>query len=418
MSRYIIEGGAPLRGMVDAAASKNAVLPIMAATLLTDDECVLTNVPQIRDVVVMGNLLTRLGARVEGLGTSELRISCRDVETWELSTDLVRRMRASVVLMAPLLARMGRVRSTMPGGCVLGRRGIDTHLSAMEALGATVKLTHDGYDVHVDRLHGKTIFLDEASVTATENTVMAACLAQGRTVIKHAASEPHVQDFCQFLVKMGASIQGIGSNVLTVDGVAQLSGARHAIVSDYLDVGTFAVAAAVTQGDVLIRNVVHDHIEIVTLCLQSMGVNFEAGPDTLRIRPSVLRATRKIATGPFPAFPTDLASLMIVAATQADGMTLVHDWMYEGRMFFTDKLVNMGANIVLCDPHRCVVTGRTPLLGRTTYSPDIRAGAALVLAALAAQGTSEIHDVELVERGYEHFADRIAALGGNIQKVD
>lgn len=417
MARYIIDGGVPLRGTVQAAASKNAVLPIMAATLLTDDECVLTNVPRITDVVVMGNLLRRLGAEVEGLGDKTLRICCRTVGETELAPDLVARMRASVVLMAPLLARLGRVQTAHPGGCVIGRRDIDTHLEALEALGARVREVEGMYVVEAAHLQGAAIFLDEASVTATENTVMAATFAHGATTIKHAACEPHVADLCAFLVKMGARIEGIGSNIIRVEGVESLHGAEHSIISDHIDVGTFAVAAAVTGGDIAIRGVLPETTEMTNLILSRMGVSIDLDETTMHVRAGRLSATRKIDTDPWPGFPTDLASVMTVLATQAAGSTLIHDWMYEGRMFFIDKLVTMGASIVLCDPHRCVVTGPTPLHGRTVYSPDLRAGAALTLAALAASGRSEIHDIEFVERGYENFVDRLAALGARIEKT-
>lgn len=417
MARYIIDGGVPLRGTVEAAASKNSILPIMAATLLTDDVCVLRNVPQITDVIVMGNLLRRLGANVEGLGGKTLRICCRGVSETELAADLVGRMRASVVLIAPLLARLGCARSAHPGGCVIGRRDIDTHLEALKALGARVREVHGTYIVEADQLRGASIFLDEASVTATENTVMAAALAHGSTVVKHAACEPHVVDLCNFLVKMGARIEGIGSNVIHVEGVDGLHGAEHDIISDHIDVGTFAVAAAVTGGEVTIRNVIPETMEMAALILMRMGVEVQTVDTSMVVRPGRLVGMRKIGTDPWPGFPTDLASVMIVLATQAAGTTLIHDWMYEGRMFFVDKLVGMGASIVLCDPHRCVVTGMTPLHGRTAYSPDLRAGAALTLAALAAEGRSEIHDIELVERGYENFVDRLSALGARIEKA-
>ena len=418
MSRYVVKGGVPLQGAVEASANKNAVLPIMAATLLTDDECVLTNVPQITDVVVMGKLLRELGARVDGLGSKELRICCASVRQSDLNPHLTRKLRASVTLLAPLLARQGHVRTHHPGGCVIGRRDIGTHLDALTAMGARVGELEDSYDITADRLMGSNIFLDEASVTATENTVMAACLASGRTVIKHAACEPHVEDFCAFLVQLGARISGIGSNIITVDGVSELHGTTFRVSTDHIDVGTFAVAAALTHGDVVIKNFVPADFELIGLVLRRMGVKMEIGEGTLHILPSDLEATRKIATDPWPGFPTDLASAMIVLATQAAGTTLVHDWMYEGRMFFIDKLVSMGANIILCDPHRCVVTGPTPLRRGTVYSPDLRAGAALVLAGLVASGSSEIHDVELVERGYENFVDRLSALGALIEKVD
>lgn len=418
MSRYVVTGGSALRGTVEAAANKNAVLPIMAATLLTDDECVLTNVPQITDVIVMGNLLRELGARVDGLGSKTLRICCADVRETTLNPELVKRMRAAVTLLAPLLARRGHVRTSHPGGCLIGRRDIGTHLDALTALGARVEEIGNDFSITAPRLAGSTIFLDEASVTATENTVMAACLARGHTVIKHAACEPHVEDVCRFLQKMGARIKGIGSNVIRVEGVDELHGTEHRISTDHVDVGTFAVAAAVTGGDIAIRNFVPEQFEMVELVLRRMGVDLEVDGDTLRVHPSELVAARKIATDVWPGFPTDLASVFIVLATQAAGTTLVHDWMYEGRMFFTDKLVQMGAQIVLCDPHRCVVTGSTRLRSRTVYSPDLRAGAALVLAALAADGTSEIHDIEWVERGYESFVDRLSALGARIEKVE
>jgi UDP-N-acetylglucosamine 1-carboxyvinyltransferase len=418
MSRYVVKGGVALQGSVEAAANKNAVLPIMAATLLTDDECVLTNVPQITDVVVMGKLLREIGARVEGLGSKELRICCADARETTLNPHLVKKMRAAVTLLAPMLARRGRVRTHHPGGCVIGRRDIDTHLDALTAMGARVSEVDDDYDITADQLIGANVFLDEASVTATENTVMAACLATGRTIIKHAACEPHVEDFCRFLVQMGARITGIGSNIIQVDGVPALHGASYRISTDHIDVGTFAVAAALTGGDVVIKNFVPEHFELIDLVLRRMGVRVEVGEGFLHVLPSELVATRKIATDPWPGFPTDLASAMIVLATQAAGTTLIHDWMYEGRMFFIDKLVSMGANIILCDPHRCVVTGVTPLRRGTVFSPDLRAGAALVLAGLTANGTSEIHDVELVERGYENFVDRLSALGARIEKVD
>ena len=418
MSRYVVNGGVALRGTVEAAANKNAVLPIMAATLLTDETCVLTNVPGITDVIVMGNLLRELGAEVEGLGSKELRICCAGVRQTTLNPTLVRKLRAAVTLVAPLLARHGHVHTSPPGGCSIGRRDIGTHLDALTALGARVREVENAYEITAARLTGATIFLDEASVTATENTVMAACLATGQTVVKHAACEPHVEDVCRFLQKMGAKIRGIGSNIIKVEGVEELHGTEHRISTDHVDVGTFAVAAALTGGDLAIRNVVPDQFEMVELMLRRMGVDVEIEGSTLHVRPSELLATRKITTDTWPGFPTDLASVFIVLATQARGTTLIHDWMYEGRMFFTDKLVQMGAQIVLCDPHRCVVTGPSPLRARTVYSPDLRAGAALVLAALTAQGTSEIHDIEWVERGYENFVDRLSALGARIEKVD
>jgi UDP-N-acetylglucosamine 1-carboxyvinyltransferase len=418
MTRYRIEGGVPLRGTVTAATSKNAVLPIMAATLLTDEVCTLTDVPRISDVLIMGRALQHLGAEVEGLGSATLRICCRAAHATTPDADLVRRLRASVVLMAPLLARRGRVTIAQPGGDAIGRRDLDAHLDVFAALGARVAESPAGYSAQASALHGASIFLAEASVTATENAVMAATLAHGVTTLKHAACEPHVVDLCRFLTRMGARIDGIGSNVIRVEGVARLGGAAHAPISDHIDVGTFMVATALTGGDVTIHNALPETLEMVALTLRRMGVRIDpVGPRAIRVRAGHLLGARRITTDVWPGFPTDLASFLIVLATQATGTTLVHDWMYEGRLFFTGQLVEMGAGIVLCDPHRCVITGPTALRGRSVVSPDLRAGAAMTLAALAATGRSEIHDVDHIKRGYEHFVERLAALGARIEEL-
>lgn len=425
MAKLRVVGGTPLNGIIETAGNKNAVLPIMAATLLTDEPCILNNVPRISDVDTMAALLRELGVEVEWRGDKQLRISARTLTGWSLDTDLVRKMRASVLLLGPLLVRMGRARTHQPGGCVIGRRDIGTHLAALEALGTIVHNESDGLHFYLETsgLVGRSIFLDEASVTATENSVMAAVLARGTTVLKHAASEPHVQDLCRFLVSMGAQIEGIGSNVLTIHGVERLHGTEHSIVPDHHEVGTFAVAAAVTHGDVRIINVVPEHLDMIALQLERLGVDFSISDNEMHVYPSALqaptniRSMRKITTNIWPGFPTDLASPFIVLATQCEGTTLIHDWMFEGRMFFVDKLVGMGANIVLCDPHRCVVTGPTPLQGRQLQSPDLRAGVALVIAALCANGASEISEIELVQRGYEKLVERLSALGANLEMI-
>lgn len=417
---FLVEGGQPLRGTVRAAANKNGVLPMIAATLLTDDICELRNVPLITAVLVLGQILQDLGASVEGLGTSTLRICCKGVREHRVRPDLVMQERGSVLVMAPLLARVGKVQMGRPGGCAIGHRDIATHLDALEALGAHLHTAREEVSVAAAQLRGATIFLDEASVTATENTMMAACAADGVTVIKHAACEPHVVDFGRFLGSMGAEISGLGSNVLTIQGGRPLHGATYTVAADHIDVGTFAVAAAVTGGSIDIEGVNPDQLEMIGLILQRMGVVMQFKGERqccLHIEPGNLTATRKIDSNIWPGFPTDLISPMITLATQCRGTTLIHDWMFESRMFFVDQLVGMGANIVLCDPHRCVVTGPVPLVGRRIDGPDLRAGMALLLASLAAEGTSDVRGAERIERGYENIVPRLSALGANIQRV-
>lgn len=417
MSVFVIRGGRRLTGVVQAAANKNGVLPMMAATLLTDEPCTLRNTPAISDVAVMAEILQELGAEVTGVGSRELWICCRKVDRHEVRPALAARLRASILVMSPLVARLGTARLGYPGGCVIGRRDVGTHMDAIEALGATVVREDEHYRITAAHLHGRAIFLDEASVTATENTMMAACASAGDTVIKHAACEPHVVDFGNFLLSMGADIEGLGSNVIVVHGGRPLHGADYQVAADHIDVGTFAAAAAMTGGSVCVQGIDAAAMEMIVLVLQRMGVEVTMNGDCLEVRPSRLRATRKIGTDVWPGFPTDMASVFIALATQADGMTLVHDWMYEGRMFFVDRLVSMGADIVLCDPHRCAVSGPTALHGRRVHSPDLRAGMALVLAGLAADGTTEISGAELVERGYEDIVSRLCAVGADIEKV-
>lgn len=420
MPGFLIEGGQPLRGTVRAAANKNGVLPMIAAALLTDDVCEIRNVPLINSVLVLGQILQELGACVEGLGTPTLRICCRGVRQHRVRPDLVVQERASVLVMAPLIARTGRVLMGRPGGCAIGRRDIGTHLDALEALGARTQTLRDEVSIRADRLTGATIFLDEASVTATENTMMAACAATGVTVIKHAACEPHVVDFGRFLVTMGADIMGLGSNVLTIQGGMPLHGTIYTVAADHVDVGTFAIAAAVTGGSIDIEGVNPDQLEMIGLILQRMGVTMQFKGEQqccLHIEAGELIATRKVDSNIWPGFPTDLVSPMITLATQCRGTTLIHDWMFESRMFFVDQLVGMGANIVLCDPHRCVVTGPVRLEGTRLDGPDLRAGMALLLAALAANGTSDVRGAERIERGYENIVPRLSALGANIQRV-
>ena len=420
MAGFLVAGGRRLRGTVRAAANKNGVLPMLAATLLTDDVCEIRNVPLINAVLVLGRILQDLGAEVEGLGTRTLRICCRGVRAHRVRLDLVAQERASVLFMAPLLARQGAVEMGRPGGCAIGRRDIGTHLDALEALGAVVHSAGEAVDIRADALGGAIIFLDEASVTATENTMMAACAARGTTVIKHAACEPHVVDFGHFLQAMGAEIAGLGSNVLTIEGGRPLHGASYSVAADHIDIGTFAVAAAVTGGSIDIEGVNPEQLEMIGLILGRMGVRLQFRGEhrcCLHVEPGELVATRKVDSNVWPGFPTDLMSPMITLATQCRGTTLLHDWMFESRMFFVDQLAGMGADVVLCDPHRCVVTGPARLHGARLEGPDLRAGMALLLAGLAAQGTSEVRGAERIERGSEDIVARLGALGASIARV-
>jgi UDP-N-acetylglucosamine 1-carboxyvinyltransferase len=418
MARFLIEGGYPLSGEIHVAANKNAVLPMMAACLLTDDDCVIDNVPEIADVETMTDILRWLGATVETIGHECLSINCSGVHGFHPPEHLVERLRASVVLMGPLLARQGRVNMHHPGGDRIGTRSIGTHIHALEGLGANFEFLPDFYRAQLGHIpERRHIFLDEASVTATENAMMLAATLPGMTVIRNAAGEPHVENLAQMLTTMGASIRGAGSNVLTIEGCQSLRGGRSRVWPDYVEAGTFAALAAACGGSVTIHNVVPENLDMVLLVLERMGVHFSLHGGKMDIEPSDLHAIRKIQTGIWPQFPTDLASIFIVLATQARGMTLVHDWMYEGRMFFTDRLVQMGANIVLADPHRAVVSGPSPLRGSEIVSPDIRAGIALVMAALLAHGRSEIDRIELIDRAYERIDERLRALGARILRT-
>lgn len=418
MAKFIINGGKPLKGEVKISGNKNAILPIMAATLLAQEDCVLENVPRINDVLVMGEILKDIGVEIEGLGTDKLVINAKKVSKSSLNPELVKKLRASILLLGPLLARFGKAKLRHPGGCIIGRRAVGTHFDALEALGAKTITTEENYESEVKTTHPANIFLDEVSVTATENAMMMASLIPGVTVIEDAACEPHVSDLAQFLTAMGSRIEGAGTNRITIYGARSLHGARHKIGPDYIDAGTFAIIAAVTKSKLSIVGVKEKDLSMILLYLKRMGVGAKIQDDVLTVLPSKLVAPAgKIQTRPWPGFPTDLMSPLIVLATQAEGTTLCHDWMYESRMFFVDKLITMGANITLCDPHRVLVTGPTKLKGKNLESPDIRAGMALVIAALCAQGKSEIANIEMIERGYEDIEDRLKILGADIKRV-
>jgi UDP-N-acetylglucosamine 1-carboxyvinyltransferase len=422
---FVIEGGHPLDGRIRAAGNKNGALPILAACLLTDEPVVLHNVPRIRDVETMVALIADLGADVEWTGENDVRVHAASRSSHELDGELASRIRASFLLAGPLLAREGRASVPPPGGDVIGRRRLDPHIHAFAELGAEIDIGAR-YELRTAGLRGKHIFLDEASVMATENAVMAASLAPGETVIGNAACEPHIQDLCRFLVSLGAEIDGIESNVLRVRGVERLSGGEWRVGPEHIEVGSFIGLAAVTGGDVTIDDVEPKDLQAILPTLERVGVHVEFDGSSLRVPPNQELAILddlggqipKIEDGPWPAFPADLTSIAATVATQARGTVLIFEKMFESRLFFVDKLVSMGARIILCDPHRAVVSGPTRLVGQQMSSPDIRAGMAMLLAALCAEGTSTIGNVGEIDRGYERIDERLRSLGARIERVE
>jgi UDP-N-acetylglucosamine 1-carboxyvinyltransferase len=422
---FVIEGGRPLSGRIQAAGNKNGALPILAACLLTTEPVVLHNVPRIVDVETMIELLNDVGAEVEWIGPNELQVQAADVTKQELDEELCSRMRASFLLAGPLLARLGSVSAPPPGGDVIGRRRLDPHIHAFRELGAQIEIG-SRYEMRGGALRGKHIFLDEASVMATENAVMAAVLTPGETVLGNAACEPHVQDLCRFLVSLGAQIEGIESNVLRIDGVEALLGGEWEIGPDHIEVGSFIGLAAITGGDVTIDGVKVADLVSILHAFEKMGVHVELGDGFVRVPPRQELVVRddlgghvpKIEDGPWPAFPSDLTSVALTVATQAGGTILMFEKMFENRLFFTDKLVSMGARIILCDPHRAVVTGPAKLRGQRMESPDIRAGMAMLLASLCADGSSTIGAVYQIDKGYERIDERLRALGAQIERVE
>jgi len=425
MQKFHIEGGIPLNGEMTPSGNKNAALPILAATLMTNEPVTLHNVPIIRDVIDMRKLVASLGVEIKDLGSGSWRIVASSVRPADLDPDLCRRIRASILLAGPMLARTGGFRQPPPGGDVIGRRRLGTHNLALKALGAEVKYAREAFEFKAKKMKGTNILLDEASVTATENVIMAAVTAQGTTTIRNSASEPHVQDLCEFLNVLGANISGIGSNTLHIQGVESLHGGEFTIGPDYLEVVSFIGAAVVTRGELRIHAAGSQYLDMIRFVFHRLGVNWDVdGEDILvpakqrlKIEPDLGNAIPEIKSNVWPAFPTDLISIAITVATQARGSVLFHDWMYPGRMYFTDKLVSMGAQIVLCDPHRVIVTGPSKLFGEKVESPDIRAGMALVLAALAVPGLSTIRNVGQIDRGYERVDEKLRALGAKIERL-
>ena len=425
MEKFVIEGGVPLSGTIVPAGNKNGALPILAGCLLTEDEVVLRNVPRIADVEAMTLLLEALGAKVEWLGDGEVAVDSSGVDSYEVDRPLSERIRASFLLAGPLLARFGYAHMPPPGGDVIGRRRLDPHLDAFRALGATVEQDRNiKIEAHIG-LSPCDFLMDEPSVMATENALMAAALTRGPTVIRNAASEPHVQDLARLLVAMGATIDGIGSNVMTVHGQDRLRGCTHTIAPDHIEIGSFMALAGVTGGELLVRNTVPEDLRMIRLVFERLGLHSELrgadvlvpGDQKLVIRNDAGDYMPKVESGPWPAFPADLTSIALALATQSEGSVIIHEKMFENRLFFTDKLQVMGAAIVICDPHRAIVVGPRRLRGERVESPDIRAGMAMLMAALCAEGVTQIGNVRQIDRGYERIDERLRALGASIERT-
>src|SRR4051794_29576585 len=426
MEKFVIDGGTPLSGTVVPAGNKNGALPILAASALTADEVVVRNVPRIRDVEAMLRILEGLGVRVEWRSEHEVALCAAELpEPREVDRRQAELIRASVLLAGPLLARYGEAVMPPPGGDVIGRRRLDPHLDAFACLGASVDTT--GRDIVLGGpLRPGDVFMDEPSVMATENALMAAALTAGSTVIGNAACEPHVQDLARMLVKMGADVQGIGSNVLTVAGADTLNGCEHTVGPDHIEIGSFMALAGVTGGELRIRDTRPEDLRMIRLVFEQLGLKSELdgndvlvpGEQQLIVERDLGEYKSKVQDGPWPAFPADLTSIAAALATQCAGSVLIHEWMFENRLIFTDKLVAMGADIVLCDPHRAIVTGPCRLRGGRVESPDIRAGMAMLIAALAAEGRSEIGNIRQIDRGYERIDERLRDLGARIERVE
>ena len=424
MEKFIIEGGKPLHGEITPSGNKNSALPILAACLLTDQPVILHNLPNILDVKTMRSLLESLGVLITTIDEHTWKVQANEVRPANLDPELCRNIRASILLAGPMTARSGHVHLPPPGGDVIGRRRVDTHILALRALGAEVNYNRD-FTFRAKKLIGTDFLLDEASVTGTENAIMACVSAEGHSIIRNAASEPHIQELCHFLNSLGAKINHIGSNTLSIEGVKKLGGGEYHIGPDYLEVVSFIGACVVTQGKIRIKHAGHKYLSMVKLVFNRLGADWETDGDDiivpenqrLIIEPDLGGAIPEISVMPWPAFPTDLMSIAIVVATQSRGTVLFHDWMYPSRMFFTDKLVGMGAHIVLCDPHRCIVQGPSQLYAEKMEGPDIRAGMALLLATLSAEGCSTIRNVGQIDRGYERIDEKLSQLGAKITRI-
>ena len=425
MVEYHVEGGFPIKGTIKASGNKNAALPCIAACILTNEPVILQNIPDIEDTGVMFDVLRSLGVSVESVGANAWKVEAKNIEKSEIPAMFTKKIRGSILFAGPLVARNGKAIMSPPGGDVIGRRRVDTHFLALQELGVNIS-ANGQFVFSTNKLVGADIFLDEASVTATENAVMAAVLAEGQTIITNAASEPHVQDLCKMLISMGAKISGVGSNILTIDGVKKLHGTEYKIGPDYMEIGSFIGLAAATKGSITITGVEPRDLRPIKLAFKKLGIHWELDGDSLtvpigqsmQVDTDLGGMTPKIDDSPWPGFPADLTSVMTVVATQVSGTVLIFEKMFESRMFFVDKLIGMGARITLCDPHRAVVSGPCRLHGDELVSPDVRAGMALVIAALSAQGESVIRNVYQIERGYEHLVELLQSLGAHITRVD
>ncbi len=425
MEKFVIEGGAPLSGTMVPAGNKNGALPILASAILTDEEVLIGNVPRIRDVEAMLNILDAIGVEVSWRGPNEVALCAAAVHEVEIAHELAELIRASFLLAGPLLARFHRAVMPPPGGDVIGRRRLDPHLDAFRAMGAVIECGREIVLSAPRGLRPTDVFMDEPSVMATENALMAAALTPGTTVIGNAACEPHVQDLARMLVKMGADVHGIGSNVITVNGAERLHGCEHDIAPDHIEIGSFMALAGVTGGELRIKNTVPGDLRMIRLVFERVGLHTELdgndllvpGGQRLVVQADVGEYKSKVQDGPWPAFPADLTSIAVALATQAEGSILVHEWMFENRLIFIDKLILMGADVVMCDPHRAIVTGPRRLRGERVESPDIRAGMAMLLAALCAEGRSEIGNIRQIDRGYERIDERLRDLGAQIERV-
>lgn len=425
MSIMKIEGGVPLRGTVKVSGNKNAILPIIAATLLTDKEVILDNVPNIKDVREMLEIMRNLGARVEHEGQRVL-VEAKDLKTHEISREECSLVRTSVLFVAGLLHRFGKARIYPPGGDVIGKRRLDTHFYGLEKLGTTIKV-HGSFDFEVKSGYkGADMFFDEASVTATEHIMMAAAVSEGTSIIRNAASEPHVQDLAHLLNKMGAKISGIGTNQLTIEGVSSLGGCEHTVCSDHIEAASFLSIAAATGGEITVEGTQVSHYWMARRVFEKLGIQLELNHDNIFLSANQSRMVQqdigggipRIDNGPWPQFPSDMMSCMLILATQVQGTTLFFEKMFESRMYFVDRLIAMGANAIVCDPHRVVISGKSELRPTTLHSPDIRAGMALLGGALCATGNSEVHNVQMIDRGYQDIEQKLLQLGARVKRID
>jgi len=420
MAKFIIHGGKKLSGEIEVRGAKNEATKLIAASILTNEDVVINNAPHILDLEKMLQIIKSMGGRAEWTGEHQITLNCKNLNPEKIDQTLVRQLRASVVFIGPMLARFGKIDFPTPGGCIIGNRPLDTHFLAFEKLGVKVeKINNELYRLTTNKLIGSEIVLQEFSVTATENVLMASCLAQGKTILKIAACEPHIVDLIKFLNKMGAKIRWIGNHKIEIQGVEKLQGVEHTVISDTIEVGTFAVLGAITKSNIKIKNVNLNHLDLVLLKLKEFGVNFEVGENFLKINSSgELKSVKKIETNIYPGIPTDLQQPLALLATQASGPTLIFEKMFEGRFKYVSELQKMGANIIQANPHQIIINGPTPLHGTQVESFDLRAGATLILAGLLADGETIIHEAEIVDRGYEDIVGRLQKLGADIQKVE